>query len=233
MAGCIVRETWPHGVSLLVFCVALGVAMVLRSSRGRVAGATSSGEPAHRRRGARSRSGAVRAQGAWEQNVNKVSSAVHLRFDVAASSLPDAVKERLLGAQRPAHERRRRHRHQGAAPSQPGAQSTRRARAPERAGRACRRAAAPAQADAADGRRRASAGSKARVPARRSRQGAQRSSSDAHPGQRRVGRSSSGAFERREKHAEGDEEAAEDALHRAPARRHPVRGSSSRAASAA
>lgn len=39
---------------------------------------------------------AVRAQGAGGQNVNKVSSAAHLRFDVRASSLPDAVKERLL-----------------------------------------------------------------------------------------------------------------------------------------
>jgi ribosome-associated protein len=39
---------------------------------------------------------AIRAQGPGGQNVNKVSCAVHLRFDVAASSLPDPVKQRLL-----------------------------------------------------------------------------------------------------------------------------------------
>ncbi len=41
----------------------------------------------------------IRSRGPGGQNVNKVSSAVHLRFDVAGSSLPEEVKQRLLGRQ--------------------------------------------------------------------------------------------------------------------------------------
>jgi len=41
---------------------------------------------------------AIRAQGAGGQNVNKVSNAAQLRFDIPASTLPDAIKERLLAS---------------------------------------------------------------------------------------------------------------------------------------
>jgi ribosome-associated protein len=41
---------------------------------------------------------AVRAQGAGGQNVNKVASAIHLRFDIAASGLPEAIKARLIAS---------------------------------------------------------------------------------------------------------------------------------------
>ena len=104
------------------------------SADGRMAGIA-------RRRG-RGRVQRVRAQGAGGQNVNKVSSAVHLRFDVAASSLPEAVKARLLALrdQRISDDgvvviKAQRHRSQEPEPA-------RCAGAAQRAGRARRRGAA-------------------------------------------------------------------------------------------
>ena len=83
---------------------------------------------------------AVRAQGAGGQNVNKVSSAVHLRFDIRASSLPDAGQGAVLRVSGPADHRRGRRRHQGAAAPHAGAQPRGRARAPAGAPRRRRRA---------------------------------------------------------------------------------------------
>ena len=75
----------------------------------------------------------VRASGPGGQNVNKVASAVELRFDVANSpSLPDALRARAAGAQGSASDRRRRARHPGQSFPRSGAQPRRRARTPRR-----------------------------------------------------------------------------------------------------
>ena len=113
---------------------------------------------------------AVRAQGAGGQNVNKVSSAIHLRFDVVASSLPDEVKARLLGRadRRMSDEgviviKAQRHRSQDLTGATRWRGSTSSSRAPPRCRRCASRPGRP--------RRRASAASKARACAPRSRPG--------------------------------------------------------------
>ncbi len=85
----------------------------------------------------------IRAQGPGGQNVNKVASAVQLRFDARRSrSLPDAVAVRLMRLAELEADAGRRHRHHGAALSRPGPQPRRRARAaggadPRRRAAAC------------------------------------------------------------------------------------------------
>jgi ribosome-associated protein len=80
---------------------------------GPVSGASS---PAHHRRRGRVHRGAP--QGAGGQNVNKVSNAAHLRFDIARRRCPRGQARRCWPA-RPAHQQRRRGGHQGAGPPQP------------------------------------------------------------------------------------------------------------------
>ena len=80
---------------------------------------------------------AMRSQGAGGQNVNKVSSAIHLQFDIAASSLPPFYKEELAEIERSSHLTRGRDHHQSPAVSEPGAESRGCAHSTERAYSEC------------------------------------------------------------------------------------------------
>ena len=93
----------------------------------------------------------VRASGPGGQNVNKLATAVQLRFDARRSpALSAAERSRLAAARRPPADARRRHRHHRPAAPHPGAQPPRRARPADRADPPRGAAAAAAQADAPD-----------------------------------------------------------------------------------
>ena len=123
---------------------------------------------------------AMRAQGAGGQNVNKVSSAIHLRFDIRNSSLAAGPQGAAAGPGRPAHHPRRRAGHQGADPSQPGHEPGRGPGPAAGAGGQRGRAAPGAPADQADAGLEAAPAAKPRTCARRSRCcAARRSATDA------------------------------------------------------
>jgi protein subunit release factor B len=92
---------------------------------------------------------AIRASGPGGQNVNKVSSAVHLRFDINNSSLPDAFKQRTAGSKGSAYYQRWRYNYQGAAVSTLGKEPIGRPRATQAIGSICGRITQSAQGNKA------------------------------------------------------------------------------------
>ena len=92
---------------------------------------------------------AMRSQGAGGQNVNQVSSAIHLQFDIAASSLPPFYKEELLKLKDHRISQEGDH-HQSPAVSEPGAESRGCAHSAVRAYSECRHPAQEAQSHEAD-----------------------------------------------------------------------------------